>query len=118
MLAIVAFLSLGLLTACGGGGGAGRTIEIIAGEGSAMKYDQSTLTAKKGEKITIHLVNKDGTQAHSILIPDFNVNSGQVAANKDKSITFTASKTGEFDFHCDVPGHKEGGMFGKLTVTE
>ena len=30
----------------------------------------------------------------------------------------TANATGDIPFECNVPGHKDGGMVGKITVTE
>lgn len=119
LLALAAILSLGVLVGCGGGGGgAAKTLEVIMGENGAMTYSPKELKVKKGEKVAVNLVNKDGAQAHSFLIPDFKVKSNQVAAGKTETVTFTADKTGVFDFYCDVAGHKEGGMLGKMTVSE
>lgn len=118
ILAIVAVLSLGILTACGGGGGAAKKIEVIAGENGEMKYNPEVLTAKKGEKIELTLVNKDAAQTHSLIISKFNAKTKQVQPGKSETITFTANATGDIEFICDVPGHKEGGMVGKITVTE
>lgn len=118
ILAIVAVLSLGILTACGGGGGATKKIEIVAGENGEMKYTPDVLTAKKGEKIELTLVNKDSAQAHSFIIGKFNGKTKQVQPGQKETITFTANATGDIPFECDVPGHKDGGMVGKITVTE
>lgn len=117
LLALVAILSLGILAGCGGGG-AGTTLEVIMGEGGAMTYSPATLTVKKGDKVSVKLINKDAAQAHSFLIPDLKVKSSQVAPGKTETINFTADKAGTFEFYCDVPGHKEGGMVGKMTVSE
>lgn len=115
---IVAILSLGLLTACGGGGGAAKEIEVLMGEGGEMKFNPATLSVKKGEKVAITIVNKDAAQDHTLVLTDFNVKSKTVKPGQKETLNFTASKTGEFNFQCDVPGHKDGGMVGKLTVTE
>lgn len=117
MLALVAVLAMGLLTACGGGGGgAAKTLEVIAGENGEMKFNPATLDVTKGEKVTVSLVNKDSAQNHSFVMTDFNVKIEQVAPGKTGTATFTASKTGTFQYFCDVPGHKDGGMTGQLTV--
>lgn len=116
VLGLIAVLSMGALTACSGSsGGGGRTIEVVMGEDGEMAFNPPDLTATKGEKITVHLVNKD-SQAHSFAIKDFNVNSGNVAAGKTKDVTFTASKTGDIEYYCAVAGHKDGGMVGTLKV--
>jgi uncharacterized cupredoxin-like copper-binding protein len=114
-IAIVAAMSLGVLAGCGGGGaGAGRTVEVMAGEGGTMAFNPKTIDATKGEKITVHFVNKDSAQAHSFIIKDLNVKSEQVQPGKDSTVTFTVDKTVEF--YCDVPGHKDGGMVGSINV--
>jgi len=118
IFAIVAVLSLGVLTACGGGGGPAHKLEVIAGENGAMEYNPKTLSVKKGEKVEVTLVNKDSAQAHSFILTKFNVKSKQVQPGQQEVIPFTANATGEFEFSCDVPGHKDGGMVGKLTVGE
>lgn len=115
MFGLVAVMALGLLTACGGGG-ATHKLEVIAGENGEMTYKPATLDVKKGEKVEVTLVNKDSAQNHSFIIKDLNVKGAQITPGKSEVITFTASKTGEFEFYCDVPGHKDGGMVGKLTV--
>ena len=119
ILAIVAVLSLGILTACGGGGGgATHKLEIIAGENGEMKYTPDTLTVKKGESVEVTLINKDAAQAHTFILPKFNVKTKQVQPGQKETVKFTANAVGDFEFNCDVPGHKDGGMFGHFTVTE
>ncbi len=116
MLAIVALLSLGVLAGCGGGGAAGTPVTVTMGTNGEMKYDQSALNWENGKTYSVTLKNADTAQAHSFLIPDLNVNSGQVAAGQSKTIEVKASKTGTFTAYCDVPGHKDGGMHMEVTV--
>ncbi|MDF2628712.1 MAG: hypothetical protein K0R39_2543 [Symbiobacteriaceae bacterium] len=118
IFAIVAVLSLGILTACGGGGGNTVKLQVIAGENGEMKYNPETLTAKKGDKIELTLVNKDSAQPHTFIIEKFNGKTKQVQPGQQETITFTANAAGDIEFLCDVPGHKDGGMVGKLTVTQ
>jgi uncharacterized cupredoxin-like copper-binding protein len=33
-----------------------------------------------------------------------------------KHVTFTATDPGEYEFYCTIPGHREAGMVGTLTV--
>lgn len=117
LLALVAVLALGLLAGCGGGGGAAaKTLTVNMGEGGAYKFSPDNLSLTKGETVNVTIVNKDSAQAHTFILTDFNVKSTQVAPGKTETLKFTASKTGEFSFICDVPGHKDGGMTGKLVV--
>ncbi|HYG56921.1 MAG TPA: cupredoxin domain-containing protein [Symbiobacteriaceae bacterium] len=118
MLALVAVLSM-VLTACGGGGGgATTTLDVVMGEGGEMIFTPATLSVKKGDTVQVTITNKDAAQNHSFLITELNVKSKQVPPGQKETLKVTANKTGEFTFFCDVPGHKEGGMVGKLTVTE
>ena len=43
VLALMAVMSLGLLTACGGGGGAAHKLEVVAGDNGAMALIPATL---------------------------------------------------------------------------
>lgn len=114
-LGLIAVLSLGALTACGGGSSGGREVVIEMGTDGEMAFFPPEITAKKGEKLSVKLINKD-TQAHSFVIKDLNVKSGNVAAGKEKIVPVTVSKDGTIEFICDVAGHKDGGMEGVLTV--
>ncbi|HYF93164.1 MAG TPA: cupredoxin domain-containing protein [Symbiobacteriaceae bacterium] len=119
ILAIVAVLSLGILTACGGGGGGpAKQLQVIAGENGEMKYNPDVLTVKKGETVEVTLVNKDAAQAHTFILSKYNVKTAQVQPNQQETVKFTAKDAGEWEFVCDVPGHKDGGMVGKLNITE
>lgn len=113
VLGLVAVLSLGALTACGGSSG-GREITVEMGVDGEMAFNPPEITATKGEKLTFKLVNKD-SQAHSFVIQDLNVKSGNVAAGATKTLPpVTVSKSGDIEFHCDIAGHKDGGMEGVL----
>ncbi|MBP2018346.1 putative cupredoxin-like copper-binding protein [Symbiobacterium terraclitae] len=117
MLLLVAVLSLGVLTACGGGGGGNVTeLTVEMGINGEMKFTPDVLEVNEGDTVKITLVNKDPAVAHNFLIPALNVNSGQVPAGQTASIQVKASKKGEHEIICDVPGHRESGMTGKLIV--
>lgn len=119
MLAIVALMSLGLLTACGGGGGAAREVQVLMGENGAMTFNPATLEAKKGETIKLVAINKDPSQPHSFAVEGIaKAKTKQVPAGKQETITFTVDKAGTFNIICETPGHKDANMVGKLNVTE
>lgn len=117
MLVLVAMMALGVLTACAGGGGAAKELNVELGKDGQWKFTPDKLEVAKGDTVKINLVNKDTTsQAHSFVISVLNVKSQQIAAGGTGSVTVKADKTGEFDIICDVPGHKDAGMVGKLIV--
>lgn len=115
-LGLVAALALGILAGCGGGGNTAK-LTINLGENGAFVFNPSTLTVKKGDNVEVTLVNKDTAAEHSFVATDLNAKSPKVAAGATQTYTFKADKEGTFDFWCDVPGHKEGNMVGKITVT-
>jgi plastocyanin len=131
MLAVVA-LSLAV-AACGGGdddeadepaaeetteetteGGGGTTLELAADPGGALAFDQTELTAPAGE-LTIHLTN-DAQIPHNVEVEGNGVEEvSDTVTGADTSLTLTL-EPGEYVFYCAVPGHREGGMEGTLTV--
>jgi len=114
MMAIVALLSLGLLTACGGG--AAQTVTVKMGENGAMAFNPAELKVSAGD-IKVNLINSDPSQPHNFTIPALNVKSKQIPAGGTETITIKGAKAGQtYDIICDVPGHREAGMVGKLIV--
>ena len=131
MLAVVA-LSLAV-AACGGdddeeadepaaeettedttGGGGGTTLELAADPGGALAFDQTELTAPAGE-VTIHLTN-DAQIPHNVEVEGNGVEEvSDTITGSDTSLTLTL-EPGEYEFYCAIPGHREGGMEGTLTV--
>ncbi len=105
-------------TPAGGGGGAGgtSTVNISTPGGSTLAYDQKDVTAKAGN-VTIDFDNKEALP-HDVAVAD---SSGKVLGQTDLVSSGTANTTvdlqpGTYTFYCTVPGHKEAGMEGTLTV--
>jgi uncharacterized cupredoxin-like copper-binding protein len=109
------FLALALtammLAACGGGA---QTVGLDL-KAEDIKYDTTALTAKVGDTVTVNLQNA-GALEHSFLIDELGVKLEKVQPGQTGTVTFTVSKAGTYTFYCDVPGHKEAGMTGTLTV--
>jgi plastocyanin len=98
----------------GGGGGGGTTIELAADPGGALAFDQTELTAPAGE-VTIHLTN-DAQIPHNVEVEGMGVEDvSDTITGSDTNLTLTL-EAGEYEFYCAVPGHREGGMEGTLTV--
>jgi len=132
VLAIAALATLGL-AACGGddddetaaqaptttaaaGGGGGSTVDISTPSGSNLAFDQKDASAKAGS-VTIDFDNQQSLQ-HDVKVED---SSGQELGGTDLVSSGTATATvdlqpGSYTFFCSVPGHREAGMEGTLTV--
>jgi nitrosocyanin len=73
-----------------------------------------TLYAKKGEEVTIKLINKAPSGIHGFHIPAFKVKEN-VKKGETKKIKFVADKTGIFDINCHL--HKAH-VGGQLVIVE
>jgi uncharacterized cupredoxin-like copper-binding protein len=93
----------------------GGTLSIPADPGGALSYTFADAAAKAG-KVTVESPNKSSTD-HDIAVEGNGVNAkGPVVSNGGVSKFTVDLKPGEYTFFCTVPGHREGGMEGKLTV--
>ena len=100
----------------GGSGGSGGTVSIAADPSGALAFTKTSITAPAGSD-TIDFQNASST-GHNVEIED---SSGEDIAETDtisdgKTSTTADLQPGTYTFYCSVPGHREGGMEGKLTV--
>ena len=97
------------------GGGASSDLKISADPSGQLKFDKSSLTAKAG-KVTITMDNP-ASVPHAVGIEGNGVDKEGKVVQKDGVSTVTADlKPGKYEFYCPVPGHKQAGMEGDLTV--
>jgi plastocyanin len=90
------------------------TLDIpVAAAGLAYQFADATAPAGQ---ITIESQNPQPTD-HDIAIEGNGVSDkGEVVGEGGVSKFSTDLKPGTYTFFCSVPGHREGGMEGKLTV--
>jgi plastocyanin len=70
-----------------------------------------------GQPVTLVLDNSQAESEHAVFFQALGVRVfAQAGEIVRKTIIF--DKAGEFAFVCDLPGHREAGMIGKLTVHE
>ena len=94
--------------------GAGN-LELSAPEDGTLAFDTDALEAEAGE-VTIGFDNPASIE-HDVAIEG----DGEEIAKSDLVSEGTTEVTadldpGEYAFYCSVPGHREGGMEGTLTV--
>lgn len=99
-----------------GGGGASSTLTFEADPNGALAYTTTKVSTKAG-KVTIKF-NNPQTAPHDVAFED---PSGYVAGKTDLISDSTTSTTvnllsGHYTFFCTVPGHREAGMKGTVTV--
>jgi len=103
-------------TAMSSSGGAAQTVEIDVAQ-TGLAYTTTSATAKAGT-VTLKSMNPQSIE-HDISIEssDGSINQkGNLVANGDVSEVTVDLKPGTYTFYCSVPGHKEAGMSGTLTV--
>ena len=99
-----------------GEGGGSSTLEFEADPNGELAYTSTSESAKAG-KVTVEFKNPQAL-THDVAIED---SSGkEVGATEliaDGSDTTTVDlKPGTYTYFCTVPGHREAGMEGTLTV--
>lgn len=98
--------------------GPAQTINVAAAPSGALKFTTSKLTAKAG-KITFVFANKSPLP-HNLTIQQ-GTNGKVLGATPtftggSRSFTVTLP-AGTYTYFCSVPGHRQAGMLGTLTVT-
>ena len=111
--------STGSTGATGSAGAAGATVtlDVSSPADGGLVFDPNGLTAKPGN-VTITYDNPSPVP-HSIAVSTANGNVlGEVQpfTNNTESVQLPNLAPGEYDFYCTVPGHREAGMEGTLTV--
>ena len=95
--------------------GRAETLRVSSPADGGLVYEPSTLTAKAGT-VTIDYENPSPVD-HSIAIEAGGTTLDESEIATDTTLTATADlKPGKAVYYCTVPGHREAGMEGILTV--
>ncbi|MBI5030760.1 MAG: cupredoxin domain-containing protein [Chloroflexi bacterium] len=118
LFAAISILAIAL-SACGGGAAGSNTSGAAALNvtitGTEFKFDPATINATPGQTINVTLKNT-GSVEHTLVFAPANFKM-LVQPGKSDTKSFTApTAPGTYDIVCDVAGHKEAGMVGKLVV--
>lgn len=105
-----------------GGGGSEQPATPAAGGGDAavtidaqdIAFSTTELSVKPGD--TIQMTNA-GALPHDFTVDELGINAVVSSSGETATITIPQDAApGEYEFYCSVPGHKEAGMDGTLTV--
>lgn len=99
-----------------GGTAGAATVDFEADPSGALAYTTDSATANAG-KVTVNFTNSSPVP-HDVAIED---SGGETIAETEVLAEGSDSTTaelepGEYTFYCTVPGHRQGGMEGTLTV--
>lgn len=93
-------------------------VKVIATD---LKFNPPTIQAKVGQPVKIVLENK-GLIEHDISFPTIQADKPAASlkvlakAGQTATLEFTPTAKGTFEYICTIPGHKEAGMKGTITV--
>jgi plastocyanin len=97
--------------------GATPALKLAADPGGQLSYDTKQLAAKAG-KVTITMTNMSPIE-HDVAIAKGSTVLGATPTFQgggSKTLTLNL-KPGTYTFYCTVPGHRQAGMEGTLTVS-
>lgn len=99
-----------------GGTAGAATVDFEADPSGALAYTTDSATAKAG-KVTVNFTNSSPVP-HDVALED---EAGETIAETEvlaegSDSTTAELKPGKYTFYCSVPGHRQGGMEGTLTV--
>jgi len=93
-------------------------VEIVEGDEGTQYFPQFSLkeiAVNKGDLVKINVTVTAGT--HTFKIDEYDI-FGETPLNEEVTFEFVADKAGEFVYYCTIPGHRENGHWGTLTVLE
>jgi uncharacterized cupredoxin-like copper-binding protein len=132
-------LTLAVSAACGesaqGADPANGKPDVVIGISlKNLRFTPPKVEVPAGKTVRINVTNLDGTE-HDLLVNGLRIekvgaatgahHAGatpnmlvvHVTANGTGSITFRTDQKGTFVFNCTIPGHKDAGMVGEMTVS-
>ena len=90
------------------------TLQLAADPGGALAFDKTSLDAPAGS-VTIELTN-DSSVPHNVEVEGNGVEEESDTVTGESTSLTVDLQPGTYDFYCAVPGHREAGMEGTLTV--
>lgn len=101
-------------SASSGGGG---TVSDAADPSGQLKFTSDNLTAKAG-KTTVKFTNSSQLPHNMTIVDSSGKQVGATPTFTGGTKSFTVDlKPGKYTFYCSVPGHRQAGMQGTLTVS-
>jgi uncharacterized cupredoxin-like copper-binding protein len=97
------------------GAAGASTLDLSAPEDGTLAFDTDELDAEAGE-VTINFDNPAALEHDVTLEQDGEEIAKSDLVGEDTTDVSADLEPGEYTFYCSVPGHREGGMEGTLTV--
>lgn len=96
---------------------AAQKVDVAADPTGALRWEKTEYTAANGD--VTFVVKNPAPIAHQFAVEGngLSYQSGNLAGNSTTNLTIKGLPPGEYQIICNYPGHREGGMVTKLTVT-
>ena len=94
-----------------------QKVSVAADPSGALKWDKTEYTAAAGD--VSFVVSNPSPVQHQFGVEGNGIayESGNLGGGTTTNLTIKNLPPGEYQIVCNFPGHKEGGMVAKLTVT-
>jgi len=79
-----------------------------------IAFEPNEFTIAADTDVVVFLLN-DGALEHNFVIDELGVASETVPGGGSTTVTINAP-AGTYEYYCSIPGHREAGMVGTLTV--
>ena len=99
----------------GGNAEASATTLKLAADPAALAFDKDSLDAKAG-KVTIDFDNPSAIPHNVVIEEDGKELAGFEPISEGEESETAELEAGTYTFYCSVPGHRQAGMEGTLTV--
>ncbi|HEX3509926.1 MAG TPA: plastocyanin/azurin family copper-binding protein [Solirubrobacteraceae bacterium] len=109
--------SSGGSTSSSSSSGGGTKLSLEANSGGQLAYNTKSLSAPAGT-VTIDFTNMSPLE-HNVTVESSSgaaVGATPTFSGGSKTLTLSGLKPGTYTFFCSVPGHRQAGMEGTLTI--
>ena len=118
-ISVFALILVGVVAARGSDGGGGSDSSgsgaPVAVALSEFAISPSAITVPVGGKLQ---VTNNGTVDHNLTITDTQIATKTIAGGASEELDVSSLEPGTYEVYCSIPGHKDSGMTGTLTVTD
>ncbi len=78
-------------------------------------FSLKEIAVKKGDTVRIKITNTKGM--HDFVVDEYSI-AEELPMDKEVIVEFKADKVGDFVYYCSKSGHRAGGQWGTLKVSE
>ena len=82
-----------------------------------FRFSPATVVVAVGRTVTLVLDNRGAETEHGLFVPGLGYRL-QAKAGEIARKNILVEKPGNYDYNCDLPGHRDAGMTGTLIVVD